>query len=196
MHAGEAMNVPECCQNIQPAPATRAGADSAAKIVVQGLNAWYDRRQVLFDIRLRVPDRQITAIIGPSGSGKSTLLRVFNRLHETVRHTRVEGIVLLDGENIFTLDPRALRQRVGMVFQVPNPFPKSIFDNIAFGLRINGLRDHLAERVERSLRRAALWDEVKDRLHRPATEPPGGSSSGCASPARWRSSPRSCSSTS
>jgi phosphate transport system ATP-binding protein len=174
MHAGEAMNVPDCCQNAQTASAMRDEADASVKIVVQGLNAWYERRQVLFDIHLRIPDRQITAIIGPSGSGKSTLLRVFNRLHETVRHARVEGVVLLDGLNIFTLDPRSLRQRVGMVFQMPNPFPKSIFDNIAFGLRINGMRDHLAERVERSLRRAALWEEVKDRLHRPATELSGG----------------------
>ncbi len=121
---------------------------------------------------------RVTALIGPSGCGKSTFLRTFNRMHETVRGTRLEGEILLDGEDIFAQDVTHLRRRVGMVFQSPNPFPKSIFDNIAYGLRINGMagghRGGLSEAVEQSLHRAALWDEVKDQLHKSAYALSGG----------------------
>jgi phosphate transport system ATP-binding protein len=119
----------------------------------------------------------VTALIGPSGCGKSTLLRTLNRMHETVRHSRLEGSILLDGEDILAQDVTRLRRRVGMVFQKPNPFPKSIFENVAYGLHINGLassRGKTIEAVEQSLRRAALWEEVKDVLHKSAYELSGG----------------------
>lgn len=154
--------------------AAERSAPTPPKLETVRLSLFYGSRQVLFDVQLQVPAGQITAVIGPSGSGKSTLLRVLNRLHETVRHVRVSGEVLLDGHSIFSLDPIEVRRRIGMVFQAPNPFLKSIFENVAFGLRINGLQDRLAERVEQSLRRAALWDEVKDRLHHPAGALSGG----------------------
>ncbi len=146
------------------------------KIVIEGLNFWYGQQQVLFDINLKIRANKVTAIIGPSGCGKSTLLRTLNRMHELVPGARVEGRVLLDGEDIFGLDPTELRRRVGMVFQKPNPFPMSIFDNVAFGLRVNGIkgRAELEERVERALRDAALWDEVKDKLKKSALELSGG----------------------
>jgi phosphate transport system ATP-binding protein len=134
------------------------------------LDFYYGRKQALHSISLQVPTGRITALIGPSGCGKTTFLRVFNRMYETVPHARPDGEVLLDGEDIFSLDVVNLRRRVGMVFQKPNPFPKSIFDNIAYGLRINGMHGHgaLAQAVEKSLRRAALWEEVKDQLHKSA----------------------------
>ena len=115
---------------------------------------------------MQVYDKRVTAFIGPSGCGKSTFLRTLNRMNETVRHSRVEGEIRLDGENIFHLDVNDVRRRVGMVFQRSNPFPKSIFENVAYGLRINGSggRAALRDSVEQSLRRAALWDEVKDKL--------------------------------
>ena len=111
-----------------------------------------------------VATNHVTAMIGPSGCGKSTLLRTLNRMHETLRHTRLEGEIALDGVNILTLDVTKLRRMVGMVFQKPNPFPKSIYENVAYGLRINGHKGRLDDAVEKSLRRAALWDEVKDKL--------------------------------
>ncbi|MGH9434212.1 MAG: phosphate ABC transporter ATP-binding protein PstB, partial [Terriglobia bacterium] len=125
---------------------------------------------------LSIPEKTITALIGPSGCGKSTFLRTLNRLSETVRHARMEGQILLDGTDIQAMDLVALRRRVGMVFQKPNPFPKTIFDNVAYGLRINGLPHGLtlAEAVEKSLRRAVLWDEVKDSLHKSAYALSGG----------------------
>ncbi len=153
-----------------PLPAT------AAKISVRHLNFFYSRRQVLYDIGLDIPEKKITALIGPSGCGKSTFLRTLNRMFETVPYTRVEGEVKLDGEDIFGMSVVDLRRRVGMVFQKSNPFPKSIFDNVAFGARVNGLknRDKLREVVETSLRRAALWDEVKDSLRKSAYSLSGG----------------------
>jgi phosphate transport system ATP-binding protein len=116
---------------------------------------------------IKVPDRKVVAFIGPSGCGKSTLLRCFNRMNDLVPGARVEGEALFQGRNLYGsgVDAVDVRRRIGMVFQKPNPFPKSIFDNIAFGARINGYRDSMDELVERSLRQAALWDEVKDRLH-------------------------------
>jgi phosphate transport system ATP-binding protein len=127
-------------------------------------------------VGLNIPEKRVTALIGPSGCGKSSFLRTLNRMYETVRQARAEGEVLLDGESILAMDVVRLRRRVGMVFQKSNPFPKSIFDNLAYGLRINtGMRGaELREAVERSLQRAALWDEVKDKLHEPAQALSGG----------------------
>ncbi|MBS0581048.1 MAG: phosphate ABC transporter ATP-binding protein PstB [Proteobacteria bacterium] len=136
---------------------------------VRHLNFFYGKHQALKDISLTLSDRQITAFIGPSGCGKSTLLRVFNRMYTLYPGQRAEGDVLLDGENILspTVDVADLRFRVGMVFQKPTPFPMSIFDNVAFGLRLSRRisRSELADRVEEGLRDAAMWDEVKDKLH-------------------------------
>ena len=139
---------------------------------------WYGSKQALHEIGLVIPARSVTALIGPSGCGKSTFLRSINRLNESIPGTRFAGEIQLDGENIYGpgIDPTALRQRVGMVFQRWNPFPKSIYDNVAYGPRINGTRARreLDELVETSLRRAALWDEVKDRLRQSALGLSGG----------------------
>jgi phosphate transport system ATP-binding protein len=164
----------------RPTEPREAGATPAwpsdLKMRATGLDFYYGDRQALYSINLRIPTGRITALIGPSGCGKTTFLRILNRMHETVPRARPEGEVLLDGEDIFSLDVVGLRRRVGMVFQKPNPFPKSIFDNIAYGLRINGMGrgDNLREAVEKSLRRAALWDEVKDQLHKSAYALSGG----------------------
>jgi phosphate transport system ATP-binding protein len=147
------------------------------RMTVRNLKFYYGKVEALHGINLTVAMNQVTALIGPSGCGKSTLIRTFNRMHEALRHTRVEGEILLDGDNIFLQDVTRLRRRVGMVFQRPNPFPKSIFENVAYGLRINGLpsgHHGMAEAVERSLRRAALWDEVKDQVHKSAYSLSGG----------------------
>lgn len=145
---------------------------------IEGLQAWYGDVHVLKGVDLRVEPAAVTAVMGPSGCGKSTLIRCLNRLHELVPGARVAGRVLLDGEDVYRrgLDPVLIRRRVGMVFQRPNPFPTmSIFQNVASGLRLNGWSARRsAEVVERSLRQAALWDEVKDRLHQPATGLSGG----------------------
>ena len=141
---------------------------------VSQLNFFYGPKQALFGIDLNIAMNRVTALIGPSGCGKSTFLRTLNRLQETVRHTRVEGKILLDGQSIFDMDVVALRKRVGMVFQRPNPFPKSIFENVAYGLRINGWKGNLSEAVEHSLRRAALWEEVQDSLYKSAYALSGG----------------------
>ncbi len=154
-----------------PVPATapaRPGEKApSAMLRAAHLDFFYGARQALFDISLDLPSERITAFIGPSGCGKSTFLRTFNRMYENVPRTRVAGHISLAGEDVRAMELVDLRRRVGMVFQRPNPFPKSIFANVAFGIRINGLatsRRDLAERVERNLRRAALWDEVKDKL--------------------------------
>src|SRR5512142_1149013 len=123
--------------NKLPPPGVKPVAPAAPKIRVAGLNFFYGPRQVLYDIHIGMPERKVTALIGPSGCGKSTFLRTLNRMYETIRIARVQGEILLDGEDIFKLEVSALRRRVGMVFQRPNPFPKSIFDNIAYGPRIN-----------------------------------------------------------
>jgi len=149
-------------------------APGPLKMQVSDLNFYYGPKQALFNVNLRIAANQVTALIGPSGCGKSTLLRALNRMHETVRHARLEGGIELDGEDVLALDVTQLRRRVGMVFQRPNPFPKSIFDNVAYGLRINGYKGSLSELVERSLQRAALLDEVKDQLHKSAYALSGG----------------------
>jgi len=144
-----------------------------AKIEVEHLNFYYDGAQALRDINLKIPDRYITALIGPSGCGKSTFLRCLNRMNDTIARTRAEGHILLDGVDVLSpaQDVVSLRQRVGMVFQKPNPFPQSIYDNIAFGPRALKLKGVvLDDVVEQSLRGAALWHEVKDKLKRPALE--------------------------
>jgi phosphate transport system ATP-binding protein len=143
---------------------------------VQGYNLFYGDFQALRDVHVKIPTNQITSIIGPSGCGKSTFLRAFNRMNDLIPHVRVKGQVLMDGQNLFDMDVVSLRQRIGMVFQRPNPFPKSIFDNVAYGPRANGLRDkaRLGEIVERSLRDAAIWDEVKDDLNKSALALSGG----------------------
>jgi phosphate transport system ATP-binding protein len=149
-------------------------AEAPVKMLVAGLNFYYGPKQALFDVCLDFAANRVTALIGPSGCGKSTLLRTMNRMYETLRHTRLEGRIELDGEDVLALDVTQLRRRVGMVFQRPNPFPKSIFDNVAYGLRINGYTGSLEDHVEHSLRRAALWDEVKDQLHKSAYGLSGG----------------------
>jgi len=144
------------------------------RMKVSNLNFYYGNKQALFGVNLGIASSHITALIGPSGCGKSTLLRTLNRLHETVPKTRLDGEILLDDENIFSLDVTGLRRRVGMVFQKPNPFPKSILENVAYGLRVNGHQGPLAEAVEHSLQRAALWEEVKDQLYKSAYSLSGG----------------------
>ena len=148
------------------------------KIVIEHLNLWYGSFQALKDINLRLPANEITAFIGPSGCGKSTLLKSLNRMNDLVEGCRIGGTVTLDGEDIFSrkMDVNLLRKRVGMVFQKPNPFPMSIYDNVAYGPRTHGIRSRvkLDEIVEKSLRGAAIWDEVKDRLKKSALGMSGG----------------------
>jgi phosphate transport system ATP-binding protein len=151
-------------------------AQAVPKLRSENLDFYYGSFQALHGISLSIPTRRITAFIGPSGCGKSTFLRTMNRMNETVRNTRVDGEVLLDGENIRNMDVTYVRRRVGMVFQKSNPFPKTIFDNVAYGMRVNGIkkRSVIEAAVERSLRRAALWDEVKEKLRKPASALSGG----------------------
>ena len=169
---------------LRPTPSVVAqdrppSADVPPKIDVSGMNFYYGPRRVLEDITLNVRPNEVTALIGPSGCGKSTFLRSLNRMNDIVPGARVEGHILVDGQDIYapSVDVVDLRRRVGMVFQKSNPFPKSIFDNVAYGLRINRLtasREELGGRVEASLKSAALWDEVKDRLHLSAMALSGG----------------------
>jgi phosphate transport system ATP-binding protein len=157
--------------------AAAGNIDAPAKIDVRDTNFWYSAKQALYDISIPLRERQVTALIGPSGCGKSTFLRTLNRMNDLIPGTRTEGEALLDGENIFdkSLDVVLLRQRVGMVFQRPNPFPKSIFENVAYGLRVQGKSNsYITHRVEESLQNAALWDEVKDRLKTSALGLSGG----------------------
>ena len=146
-----------------------AAASGEAAIVIRGASLWYGRNQALYDITMDVPDREVTAFIGPSGCGKSTLLRCFNRMNDLIDHVRVTGQILVRGRDInaASTDVIDVRRRVGMVFQKSNPLPKSIYENVVYGLRIAGIKDKatLDAACERSLRGAALWDEVKDRLH-------------------------------
>jgi phosphate transport system ATP-binding protein len=164
--------------NITPPVTTPSSREPQAPLVMRmtigKVNFYYGTKQVLFDVNLNIASNKITSLIGPSGCGKSTLLRTLNRMHETVRSSRLEGEILIDNENILAQDVTALRRRVGMVFQRPNPFPKSIFENVAYGLRINGTKGSIADAVEKSLRHSALWDEVKDQLHKSAYELSGG----------------------
>lgn len=143
--------------------------DETIKLEVKNLNLYYDQKRALNDVSLAIPEKKVTAFIGPSGCGKSTLLRCFNRMNDLVDSCRIEGEILMGGKNIYAkdVDVPELRRQVGMVFQKPNPFPKSIYENVAYGLRLQGVKSKriLDTVVENSLRGAALWDEVKDRLH-------------------------------
>ncbi len=150
------------------------------KAVVENLNFYYGDKRALKDLNISIVDRQVTALIGPSGCGKSTFLRCFNRMHDLQAGTRYEGTITLHPDNLNLvgrdIDPIEVRMRIGMVFQKPNPFPKSIFENVAYGLRLRGMRNRalLAEEVEKALRGSALWDEVKDRLQESALALSGG----------------------
>jgi phosphate transport system ATP-binding protein len=159
---------------VEITPPVAAGA--SPKLRSTKLNFFYGAFQALHEIDLDVFAQKVTAFIGPSGCGKSTFLRTLNRMNETIKGTRVVGQILLDSENILEMEVSHLRRRVGMVFQRPNPFPKSIYDNIAYGPRINGMikRGEMDQHVEKSLRRAALWEEVKDKLHKSAFDLSGG----------------------
>jgi phosphate transport system ATP-binding protein len=162
-----------------PAPPVAVPAAPPPKIDVSGMNFYYGDNRVLQDITLKVQPHCVTALIGPSGCGKSTFLRSLNRMNDIIPGARVDGAVLIDGQDIYapSVDVVNLRRRVGMVFQKSNPFPKSIFENVAYGLRINnmaGSRDALRSRVEESLKAAALWDEVRDRLTTSALSLSGG----------------------
>jgi phosphate transport system ATP-binding protein len=154
------------------------GATLPADTVVraENVNVWYNDDQALQDISLEIPENQVTAMIGPSGCGKSTFLRCINRMNDLIDAARVEGDLYLRGKNVYDadVDPVALRRRVGMVFQTPNPFPKSIYDNVAYGLKIQNKDGDYDELVEQSLKRAALWDEVHDRLDESGLELSGG----------------------
>ena len=153
-------------------------AQEQVAIDVPGLNLFYGDKQALFDVQMTIPKKRVTAFIGPSGCGKSTLLRTFNRMNDLVDGCRIDGEINLDGRNIYRKgeDVAELRRRVGMVFQKPNPFPKSIYENVVYGLRIQGINQKrvLDEAVEWALKSAALWDEVKDRLHDSALGLSGG----------------------
>ena len=156
----------------------RAGR-AGPKVSATDISVFYGEKQALFDVSLDMPDRAVTALIGPSGCGKSTFLRCINRMNDTIPGARVEGRIILDDEDINDrgVDPVLLRARVGMVFQKPNPFPKSIFENVAYGPRIHGFastKNELADIVESSLKRAGLWTEVADRLQAPGTSLSGG----------------------
>jgi len=163
-----------------PIDDTRKVRAMQVKALVEQLNFFYGDKQALSNISMPIADRQVTALIGPSGCGKSTFLRCFNRMHDLQQGTRYEGTITLHPDDINLvgkqINPIEVRMRIGMVFQKPNPFPKSIFENIAYGLRLHGTRNRalLAEEVEKALRGAALWDEVKDRLHESALALSGG----------------------
>lgn len=154
-------------------------AQEAVKVRARDVSVHYGAKQALYDVSIDIPDRSVISFIGPSGCGKSTFLRCINRMNDTIENCRVSGAIELEGTNVNdrAIDPVVLRARVGMVFQKPNPFPKSIFDNVAYGPRIHGIarsKAELGEIVEKSLRRAGLWDEVKDRLAQPGTGLSGG----------------------
>lgn len=166
-------------KNLEQSEIVASPADRAIKMQGKDVNVYYGEKQALFGVDIDIYDREVTALIGPSGCGKSTFLRCLNRMNDTVDICRIEGKITVDGEDIYekSVDPVHLRARVGMVFQKPNPFPKSIFDNVAYGPRIHGLVDNktdLEEVVETSLRKASIWEEVKDRLDAPGTGLSGG----------------------
>ncbi len=149
------------------------------KITSKGVSVFYGDKQALFDIDLNIAEKQVTAMIGPSGCGKSTFLRCLNRMNDVIDICRVQGSIEMDGQNIYdkSVDVVQLREKVGMVFQKPNPFPKSIYENVSYGPTIHGIakdKTHMDEIVERSLKKAALWEEVKDRLDQPGTGLSGG----------------------
>ena len=155
---------------------TTGDGPTGTVIEARNLDVFYGEAQALSDVTISIPTNRVTALIGPSGCGKSTFLRCINRMNDLIDVARVEGEMYFDGQDVYAdaVDPVALRRHVGMVFQHPNPFPKSIYDNVAFGLRIQGTTDDLDGRVERALKRAALWEEVSDRLDESATGLSGG----------------------
>ena len=159
---------------MQPETADEVGTDVV--LDVQSLEVYYGNFRAVKDVDMPVQSNKVTAFIGPSGCGKSTVLRCFNRMNDLIRGARVGGRILFRDEDLYgaNVDPTEMRSRIGMVFQKPNPFPKSIYENVAFGLRVNGFTGNYHDAVERSLRRAALWDEVKDRLKENALELSGG----------------------
>jgi phosphate transport system ATP-binding protein len=161
-----------------PLPTAEASVTGRPKIDVSGFHFFYGDAKVLHGIDLQIPEKQVTAFIGPSGCGKSTFLRSINRMNDIIAGARVEGRIAIDGQDLYApgVDVVTLRRRVGMVFQKSNPFPKSIFENVAYGMRIAGVTDRrmIEETVTRSLQRAALWEEVKDRLHASALALSGG----------------------
>jgi phosphate transport system ATP-binding protein len=161
---------------LEPAAAAVPVQEREIAIELKDVACYYGSFRVVRDVSLSVARREVTSLIGPSGSGKSTLLRTINRMNDLVSTFRLEGTILLDGQDLYAanVDAVELRRRVGMVFQKPNPFPKSIFDNVAFGARINGYKGNIIELVEASLRRAALWDEVKDKLKQSGLSLSGG----------------------
>ncbi|MEA3428953.1 MAG: phosphate ABC transporter ATP-binding protein PstB [Thermodesulfobacteriota bacterium] len=152
--------------------------EKSLKIAIKELNFFYRDFKALTNVSLDVYANEVTALIGPSGCGKSTLLRCLNRMNDLISYSRVEGGIFLDDQNIYnpSVDVVSLRRRIGMVFQKPNPFPKSVFENVAYGMRVNGIKDKalIAQQVETSLKAAALWDEVKDRIHESALGLSGG----------------------
>jgi phosphate transport system ATP-binding protein len=163
----------------EAATASAAVSGPSVKIRARDINVFYGEKQALFDVAIDIPEKSVTSFIGPSGCGKSTFLRCMNRMNDTIPICRVTGVIEMDGEDVNdrSIDPVVLRARVGMVFQKPNPFPKSIYENVAYGPRIHGLatgKDELDAIVESSLRRAGLWDEVSDRLLQPGTGLSGG----------------------
>lgn len=159
-------------------PEQQLNGNNYCEVKVEQLNFYYGSTQALFDVDIEVKEKGVAALIGPSGCGKSTFLRVLNRMNDLIPGTRLEGMVTVHGEDIYdpSMDVVELRKKVGMVFQQPNPFPKSIYDNVAYGPRIHGLKNKimLNQIVEESLKGGALWDEVKDRLHEPALALSGG----------------------
>ncbi len=165
--------------HIELRPQAAHAVDAPPKLRARDVNVFYGDKQALFDVSLDIPERAVTALIGPSGCGKSTFLRCINRMNDTIPTAKVKGRIELDGEDVNDrgIDPVLLRARVGMVFQKPNPFPKSIFENVAYGPRIHGIatsKRELEGVVETSLKRAGLWNEVADRLHQPGTSLSGG----------------------
>jgi phosphate transport system ATP-binding protein len=161
---------------LQDSAASREVDDREIALELRDVSCYYGSFRVVRDVTVSVARREVTALIGPSGSGKSTVLRTINRMNDLVSTFRLEGTILLGGQDLYAqgVDPVALRRKVGMVFQKPNPFPKSIYDNVAFGARINGYKGNMTELVEQSLRRAALWDEVKDKLKQSGLSLSGG----------------------
>jgi phosphate transport system ATP-binding protein len=162
---------------VAPTPsAEQVCASDPIVLLTRSLSVWYGSALAIKDFTIEIPRNRITALIGPSGCGKSTLLRCFNRMNDLINGARMDGEVRFDGELISSddIDPVVLRRRIGMVFQKPNPFPKTVYNNVAWGARINGYRGDMDELVERSLRRAALWDEVKTKLNRSGLELSGG----------------------
>jgi phosphate transport system ATP-binding protein len=173
------MNAPAPFQTIVTPPDPRIMAERPVKIAARGVNVFYGDKHAIKDLSIDIPDRAVSAFIGPSGCGKSTFLRAINRMNDTIPTARVSGDIVIDGEDIYDpkLDVVQLRARVGMVFQKPNPFPKAIYENVAYGPRIHGMARTKADLdaiVEQSLKKAGLWEEVKDRLAQPGTGLSGG----------------------